>query len=94
MLALRNNPIPRYFYRFLARNNFNSKVKPQHFTFTKQINNIKLFMKINLFIVRFRYDHVGFYVFNLMSFSMKFIRFSKTINPINCELPNVELNLW
>ena len=83
MLTLRNNSIPRYFYRFIAKNNFNSKVKPQYFSFTKQINNIKLSMKIHSFIVRFRYDHLGFYVFNLMSFSMKFIRFSKRLNPIN-----------
>ena len=80
MLTLRNNSIPSYFYKFIAKNNFNLKVKPRYFSVMKQINNIKLVMKIHLFIVRFRYDHVGFHVFNLMSFSLKFMRFSKRIN--------------
>ena len=74
-LIMKNNSIPRYFYRFISNSNLHFKRNSQLTSSLKQINHIRFIMKIQLFIARFRYGLVGFRIFNLISFTIKFIKF-------------------
>ena len=67
MLTFKNNSIPRHFYRLISNINIklqNVRIESKLSTSLRQITYIKFILKIQLFIMRFRYELVGFRLFN------------------------------
>lgn len=81
-LKLYNKSIPGYFYSYICNYQFNRGAMNMKMTI-KKINQVKFIMKIHSFIMGFESEFIGLRAINLMSFTIKVLRLTKTIDSNN-----------